>query len=434
MLAFATIVAIAGLAFAGDLSARFGLRLPDAMTSYRSSSIGAAEAERGEPAAPVPPPPLEGVIDEHIDTLRQQGLLPSDQGVYVASLGDQAPLLAHNADRLYNVASCMKLVTTALALELLPADHRFATEFVAGGLVVDGVLEGDLGVRSDGDPTLGAKTLGEIARALREQGIRRVSGDLVVAGPFSYRSYDETPVAIDRFASALERAGIEISGGARGADRVDGTALVRVESDRLGEIVQRVNAHSINWIADNLATTVGGPQAMRAYLRDRLGIAPTLMVVTNGSGLDDNRLTARGMVAVVEAVVDIARRRGLEEHQVLPLAGVDSSTMRVRFQDGEYRGSVIAKTGTQSNVDGGVATLAGIAHTRERGPVVFAILNSHGDVHSYRKWEDAVVRSIVEASGGPSSLGRADDIVPPSPSHTIRHLGRAVVTTEEAGE
>lgn len=398
--------------------------------SFSTGVAAVPSAPRVEPEAS---PAINAVLETHLAKLRTQNLLASDQGVLVETL-DGEPLVAYNARRVYNPASVLKLVTTLVALERLPADHRFTTAVTVSGLVVDGVVQGDLGIRSDGDPTFDASALIAAADALKAQGIRRVAGALVVSGPFSYKTIDETPAAIARAHRGFGNVGIKIDGGAR-AGTVEGTELVVLRSRPLLDILQLMNAHSINTIADNLATTVGGATAIRRHLVEELGLPAHQVTVTNGSGLDHNALTPEGVVAVVRALVVAADRRGVPRDQLLPLSGVDSGTMRARLDEASVRGSVIAKTGTQPNVDGGVATLAGVAYTRERGPVLFAIMNSNGDVHNYRNWEDAVLRDVLDACGGAEPIGRVENTVPSRPlGHDVSHVGRASVTTvEETG-
>jgi D-alanyl-D-alanine carboxypeptidase/D-alanyl-D-alanine-endopeptidase (penicillin-binding protein 4) len=396
-----------------------------------ANDVATARVARAAAPAPPAPPALNVVLEEPIEQLRQMSLYPSDSGIYAAAV-DGAPLVSLNDERLYNSASLTKLITSLVALDKFPAEHSFKTIVLVGGVVTDGVVDGDLMIRADGDPTLDAAAMRSIATALADQGIKRVTGGLVVAGPFTYRSYDETHTAAERFLGALRGTGIRIDGNARTASAVDGIGLVMLESRPLSEILERVNAHSINWIADNLATTLGGPAAVKERLVEVIGIAPGEVVVTNGSGLDNNRITPRGMVATVRALLETADRRGIAHDRILPIAGVDDSTVRTRFQDEDYRGAVIAKTGTQSNVDGGVATLAGVAYTRDRGAVVFAILNSNGDVHTYRKWEDDVLKSIIDASGGPAPLPRSENAVPSNADHALTTIGRAEVTTKAA--
>jgi D-alanyl-D-alanine carboxypeptidase/D-alanyl-D-alanine-endopeptidase (penicillin-binding protein 4) len=109
-------------------------------------------------------------------------------------------LYGRNEGRLFTPASNTKLVVTAVAAALLPPDFRVFTGLYAAGPITNGVLEGDLVLYGQGDPTLGRRcyatdTLIEgacdrdpfaklrvLADTLRGRGIREVRGDLVGDG------------------------------------------------------------------------------------------------------------------------------------------------------------------------------------------------------------------------------------------------------------
>lgn len=78
-------------------------------------------------------------------------------------------------------ASVAKAVTCSYALERLGPDYRFETRIVADGTISDGRLEGDLWLVGSGDPTFDTDTLAGMADALRAQGLRAVTGRLMVA-------------------------------------------------------------------------------------------------------------------------------------------------------------------------------------------------------------------------------------------------------------
>lgn len=78
-------------------------------------------------------------------------------------------------------ASVAKAVTCSYALERLGPDYRFETRIVADGTISDGRLEGDLWLVGSGDPAFDTDTLAGIADALRAQGLRAVTGRLMVA-------------------------------------------------------------------------------------------------------------------------------------------------------------------------------------------------------------------------------------------------------------
>ena len=85
-----------------------------------------------------------------------------------------------NADVSVNPASTMKLVTTYAALELLGPTFQWKTEFYTDGTLSNGVLNGNLYLKGGGDPKLNMEKLWLLMRDLRANGVRTISGDLVL--------------------------------------------------------------------------------------------------------------------------------------------------------------------------------------------------------------------------------------------------------------
>ncbi len=86
-------------------------------------------------------------------------------------------------------ASTQKVITSAAAFELLGNNFRFKTYIGYTGAITNGVLNGSLRITGGGDPTLGSKrwpetdanlVLDHVTTALREKGIRKISGNLLV--------------------------------------------------------------------------------------------------------------------------------------------------------------------------------------------------------------------------------------------------------------
>ena len=88
----------------------------------------------------------------------------------------------------------------------------------------------------------------------------------------------------------------------------------------------------------------------------------------------------------------------------MPIAGIDDGTLKRRFTSVDYRGAIIGKTGTLPGTDGGVSTLAGIAYTRDRGPLLFAIFNTHGPVNTYRRMQDTLLEDLILEFGGAPAM------------------------------
>ncbi|MGE8464966.1 MAG: D-alanyl-D-alanine carboxypeptidase/D-alanyl-D-alanine-endopeptidase [Pseudomonas putida] len=85
-----------------------------------------------------------------------------------------------NADVSVNPASTMKLVTTYAALELLGPTFQWKTEFYTDGTLSNGVLNGNLYLKGGGDPKLNMEKLWLLMRDLRANGVRTITGDLVL--------------------------------------------------------------------------------------------------------------------------------------------------------------------------------------------------------------------------------------------------------------
>jgi serine-type D-Ala-D-Ala carboxypeptidase/endopeptidase (penicillin-binding protein 4) len=106
-------------------------------------------------------------------------------GVEIRSLDRGERLYGLDAGRLMMPASNMKIVTLAAAADLLGWDHRFTTTLEVTGPIEGSVLDGDLYVRSSGDPSINSRdgraaaVLFEWASALKAAGIQRVTGRVI---------------------------------------------------------------------------------------------------------------------------------------------------------------------------------------------------------------------------------------------------------------
>jgi D-alanyl-D-alanine carboxypeptidase/D-alanyl-D-alanine-endopeptidase (penicillin-binding protein 4) len=128
--------------------------------------------------------------------------------VWDAATGDR--LFADDPGVLRRTASAMKLATTGAALLALGADHEMYLEIRAAARPEGGLLGGDLVVEGTGDPGLSehlaeggaAAALAALARAVREAGVERVAGDLVLdtsafPGPARHPGWERRPDQYD---------------------------------------------------------------------------------------------------------------------------------------------------------------------------------------------------------------------------------------------
>ncbi|HEU4373385.1 MAG TPA: D-alanyl-D-alanine carboxypeptidase/D-alanyl-D-alanine-endopeptidase, partial [Telluria sp.] len=105
--------------------------------------------------------------------------IPQDAISVLVLRGDDT-LLAHLAERPMSPASTMKLVTTLVGLETLGPAFRGRTELRTSGEVVRGVLRGDLVLRGGADADFTGEVLQNMLQSLRNQGIERIAGNLVL--------------------------------------------------------------------------------------------------------------------------------------------------------------------------------------------------------------------------------------------------------------
>jgi D-alanyl-D-alanine carboxypeptidase/D-alanyl-D-alanine-endopeptidase (penicillin-binding protein 4) len=376
------------------------------------------------PAVAAEAPPLRSV-EAYKDLLKTRGQNLDDQGILVQSLDAKATLAEHNADIAFNPASVMKLATTLTALAKFGPDYRYRTNFLADGAVDASAhkLNGDLVVEGATDPMFSAQDAQEVAAELGKLGISHVTGALRITGPFyyfatGYHSNLSRETSAAKLRTALQAAGIRIEGQTVFGDRA-GAVLLSHYSDPLINILFYQNAHSSNAIAEVVGESVGGPQAVQAFLTRQVGIRDSEIYVGRTSGLEFNRITPRAALQVLRSLIGLLANYSLKPEDVMPVAGVDSGTLRTRFVSDAARGAVVAKTGTLVSLDNGVSTLVGIAYTKTRGPLLFAILNSDGGVHSYRRLQDDFVEQLIAEEGGPAPVARTEDALADATRHTI---------------
>lgn len=97
-------------------------------------------------------------------------------------------IVNYSPDLKLNPASCSKIFTSASALTLLGANHRFRTHFYADHSPLKGTI-GTLYVVGEGDPTLVNEELAQIASHLVKKGIRRITGGIVIDNSY-FDSYE----------------------------------------------------------------------------------------------------------------------------------------------------------------------------------------------------------------------------------------------------
>jgi len=396
------------------------LLLPVSVIEKRTSYITIAPAA-SEPEAAAPSQSLS----EFKSAIETRGQSLADQGVLIETLDQPRSVAEHNADVTFNPASVMKLATSFVALAKLGPDYRYRTNFRAGGSIDwnTHTLAGDLIVQGGSNPVFSSLDADEVALQLSRLGIAHVAGGLRIAGPFYYfaRGYHsnlspETSAA--KLRTALQRSGIKFEGAtAFGAS--EGPLLLSHYSDPLESILLFQNAHSSNAIAEVVGASIGGPRAIQDYLVEKVGLGETDLFVGRASGLDFNRITPRATLRVLRALIQLLADHSLRPEDVMPVAGIDSGTLHGRLAGEDVRGGVVAKTGTLVSLDNGVSTLVGIAYTKSKGPLLFAVFDSGGNVNAYRHLQDQFIEQMIAESGGAVAVSRSEDALAEVVRHSI---------------
>ena len=342
------------------------------------------------------------------------------------------------------LASNTKLFTTAAVLHRFGAERRLETRLYARrrNAVRRHTLRGSLVIVGGGDPVLGAARfarrhglpltpLGELARDVRDAGVRRVtgairaddnvfdrrravpttgvdaSGELCSLSGLSYDSgfihgdCAKSPelVAARVLRRKLRRLGVRVKGGTGRADlrrrALRRRPLAKVGSPRIEALLAATNRPSNNFFAEMLlkrlaagrgqrGTTRRGARKAERFAR-RLGSGVRM---ENGSGLSRSDRASPRQVGRLLARMS-RRPAGRAYRHSLPLAG-QQGTVAHRMNGTAADGRCRAKTGTLI----GVSTLSGYCRAGD-GLVAFSILTNSVDVYAARSAQDRMASLIA---------------------------------------
>ena len=135
------------------------------------------------------PPEVQMALD-------QQGLSADSVVMLVAPAEGGPPRLAHRIDVPVNPASIAKLATTYAALDLLGPAFSWKTPVYFDGPVRLGVLDGDLVIQGQGDPSLVLERLWLLLHRVRALGVQTIQGDIVLDRS-AFRLPPHDPAAFD---------------------------------------------------------------------------------------------------------------------------------------------------------------------------------------------------------------------------------------------
>lgn len=108
--------------------------------------------------------------------------LPNGASVsFIAKNLDTNQIITEYQSQTFMLPASTQKVFTALAAKLaLPEDFRFQTALLTNGKIENGVLKGDLIAKFTGDPELTSGQLSQLIYQLKQKGINKIEGNLVL--------------------------------------------------------------------------------------------------------------------------------------------------------------------------------------------------------------------------------------------------------------
>ncbi|MBX7218462.1 MAG: D-alanyl-D-alanine carboxypeptidase [Blastocatellia bacterium] len=386
------------------------------------------------------PPPLTmlDVVEGRLAAYTKSDL---PHGIYFEDLKGKS-VLDINADQYFNPASVTKVMTSLAVLERYGTQYRYTTRvWYTGEFDKERrAITGDLIVEGDADPSFVNESAFSIGEKLREAGIEKVEGNLLVGNGLSLNLRRAALPAgaqflalVDRarwnrvsenawnffeqvrtYGTALKSIPIQYEGVGFPNAKVlpdDGRQprkmLLEYRSAPLVKIVKVMNAFSNNDMAHWLGGMVGGAYGVREYVISKIKLAPEEIRLETTSGLGNNAVTARAMVKILRYALGWCEKNKVALTDLLPIGGVDVGTLAGRFKQPELVGSVVAKTGTLNRV----SALAGVLYTRSRGPVLFAILE-RGLPNSLRVLQEEIIGIVATECGGTQAVAFGTEMGP----------------------
>lgn len=342
-----------------------------------------------------------------------------------------------NQEKLYNIASVSKIMTSYWAMKTLGSDFRFSTVLHINPSVDEGYV--DIHLEGGMDPYFNREMLQYMVVELNRIGIRKVKNLTFDEGFKFLASTRRSDVAIgnyslqdplpDRVQVHLTSVAQSIANGystmrrrARDIGKMQLPAEIsfRVRSVKhlkaedfskktdwaqskkmvlksvaLPEILKEMNRNSNNYSANIIFESLGGGQEFNKFILNDLGLSDSEIKFFNGSGdrLDIakdvavyNQASCSAILAVFKAFQDLLRKEDMALQDVMALAGSEPddepSTTSSIYGGSQTSGALIGKTGTVCDA----VSLAGMASTNQ-GDIFYAFI--YGTQCTTSDWRNA---------------------------------------------
>ncbi len=371
-------------------------------------------------------PTANKIVQGYLNTLKAQGLNPSEQGIWFQS---GASVLVENQGKIpIPAASLTKITTSLAALETWGSQRQFDTVIAVTGPIQNGVLQGDLVISGGGDAMFVWEEAIALGNALNQLGIQQVTGDLVISGNF-IMNFEVNPAKAgallvqglnsktwpadltDQYSKMKPKPAkptIAINGSVRLGDVPSARAIIQHKSLPLLHLVKRLNVYSNNVMAETLSQLLGGAGPTQQKAASVASLSPSEIQLINGSGLGtENRISPHAAMIMFSAIARYAERNGFTVSDLFPISGTDVGTLI----DRNIPKNAVVKTGTLNEV----SALSGVMPTQDRGLVWFSIINRGTDLEGLRNQQDILLNQLQSHWGKPNSRSTT---ITPTPSIT----------------
>ena len=338
----------------------------------------------------------------------------SHVGIYVYDLTDGKEIYKYNESKRLRPASNEKIVTAVTALDLLSSNYNYQTKLYIdrsqydapesneNSLISDeGTLDGNIYVRAGFDPLLSTSDLDNFVNSLKEHGVKRFNGDIIIDQTMKDMTrlgkgwcWDDdegvcTPMLLNgkdefdrKFSEKLNAAGIEFSGYVRHDEVGEHTQLIYTHERNINEVLRPMMKSSDNTCAESMffqiamqskrkfADLTDTQERINALVR-KIGLDPDDYNFSDGSGLSIYDIVSAELIGKI--LIYAYNDKNIYDYFLpsLPIAGVDG-TLSKRMKNTTAENNVYAKTGTVT----GVSTLSGYCTAANGHRLVFSILNN----------------------------------------------------------
>jgi D-alanyl-D-alanine carboxypeptidase/D-alanyl-D-alanine-endopeptidase (penicillin-binding protein 4) len=355
-------------------------------------------------------PVVTSLIQDYLQELAAKGYDPNRQGIWMRT--EWAYLAQQREDLPVSAASLTKVATSLAVMDKWGLDHRFETRFYTLGTLQNGVLTGDLVIEGGYDPLFVWEEAIAVGNALNQLGLQKITGNIIITGPFAMNFKTEPAIAGNLLKQALDssqwspfvekqyqalpantpRPQVTIAGTVQPQSTLPPNAqlLLRHQSLPVAQLLKQMNIYSNNDMAEMFAQSVGGATVVAQTASRLAHISASEIQLKNGSGLAiENRLSPRAVTQLFMTLEDKLKAVNLSLSDLFPVMGRDrQGTLQWR----NMPQGLTVKTGTLNQV----SALTGMIPTQERGIVWFTIINSGSNFDRLRAEQDKLLQRLAQ--------------------------------------